>query len=276
MRAIAKTLWAIIIVIMFGFGLLTAENARQERIESVTSIDTSEADRAFEEAKRLIAEADRLTDEARRLTDEAEIHPLIAEAHRLRSEAERIVSELEKPIAETENQGSGDSMASGNDSSHGPAFESKPDATVDGETPKCSDITDKQWADFWEREQRCIAIDSAGKEFLIGITGGSENPNLYLTQSDMNIGITEQNKIERRRMNSLVQKVMEHLTEKQAAEFLKANEAWEAFALASAEVAALEYEGGSIQPLIWGRALFHLAKERNANLEELIETVSRP
>lgn len=276
MRAIAKTLWAIIIVIMFGFGLLTAENARQERIEPMASRDTSEADPVFEEAKRLRAEADRLTDEARHLTDEAKIHPLIAEAHRLRSEAERIMSELEQPITETEKHGSGDSMASGNDSSDDPVSESQPDSTVNGETPKCSDMTGEQWIDFWEREQRCIAIDSADREFLIGITGGSENPNLYLTQSDMNIGITEQNKIQKRKMDSLVQKVLEHLTEKQAAEFLKANEAWEAFAIASAEVAALEYEGGSIQPLIWGRALFHLAKERNANLEELIETVSRP
>ena len=77
-------------------------------------------------------------------------------------------------------------------------------------------------------------------------------------------------------MDFLIQKILEHLTEKQVAELLKANEAWKIFAPASAEVAALKYEGGLIQPLIWGRALFHLAKERNENLEELIETMNRP
>ena len=59
-------------------------------------------------------------------------------------------------------------------------------------------------------------------------------------------GIAGQNKIERRKKDSFIQKILEHLTEKQVAEFLKANEAWKIFTLASAEVAALKYEGGSI------------------------------
>lgn len=101
-------------------------------------------------------------------------------------------------------------------------------------------------------------------------------PNEPLTQTDMNIDITEKCNAERQKLDVLIQRVLERLTEKQTTEFLKANKAWEEFLFASAEVEGLQYEGGSIRPFIEGKAILGILKERVQNLESFVETVNKP
>lgn len=101
-------------------------------------------------------------------------------------------------------------------------------------------------------------------------------PNEPLTQTAMNIDITEKCNTEREKLNVLIQKVLERLTDKQTIEFLKANKAWDEFLSASAKVEGLQYEGGTIRPLIAGTAILPLLKERIQNLESLMERVNKP
>ena len=101
-------------------------------------------------------------------------------------------------------------------------------------------------------------------------------PNELLTQTDMNIDITKKCNAERQKLDILIQRVLKRLTGKQTTEFLKANKAWEEFLLASAHVEGLQYEGGTIRPLIEGGAILALLKERIQNLESLVETVNKP
>ena len=99
------------------------------------------------------------------------------------------------------------------------------------------------------------------------------SPDEPLTQTDMNIDMAKKCDVERKKLDTLIQRVLEYLTTKQTAEFLKANKAWEEFLLASAHVEGLQYEGGTIRPLIEGGAILTLLKERIQNLESLVETV---
>ena len=139
----------------------------------------------------------------------------------------------------------------------------------------CHEFANKYKLDISEIEQ-CF------EHFCTFLTASREHiqqtlfPNEPLTQTDMNIDITEKYHKEKRKMESLIQKILGRLTEKQTTEFLKANKAWESFIFASAEVEGLQYEGGTIRPLIEGKALVHLVKERIKNLEKMLETINKP
>lgn len=101
-------------------------------------------------------------------------------------------------------------------------------------------------------------------------------PDEPLTQTDMNIDITKKCDVEREKLDVLIQEVSKRLTENQTKEFLKANKAWKEFLFASAHVEGLQYEGGTIRPLVEGNVILGFLKERIKNLESLAERVNKP
>ena len=101
-------------------------------------------------------------------------------------------------------------------------------------------------------------------------------PDEPLTQTAMNIDMANKCNAERQKLDVLIQRVLKRLRGKQTVEFLKANKAWEEFLFASARVEGLQYEGGTIESFVAGKAILALLKERIQNLESLLERVNKP
>ena len=98
-------------------------------------------------------------------------------------------------------------------------------------------------------------------------------PNEPLTLQGMNEDIAKKYEDEKNKMDSLNQRILRDLTEKQITEFRKANKAWEDFIFASARVEGFQCAEGEKRPLVEGNVLVHLTKERIKNLEELIKKI---
>ena len=101
-------------------------------------------------------------------------------------------------------------------------------------------------------------------------------PNAPLTQTDMNIASYEDHKREKGELDCLLAKLDDILSDKQKEKFRDANEAWNTFVNASVEIEGLQYEGGTIRPMIESHAATQLLKERKEQIKELLTYLNQP
>ena len=88
---------------------------------------------------------------------------------------------------------------------------------------------------------------------------------------DMNIASADDCAREKEILENLIEEARELLSEEQKEQFKIANAAWNKFLEASVEMEGLEYEGGSMQPIIENLARTGLTKQRQVQIRGLIK-----
>jgi uncharacterized protein YecT (DUF1311 family) len=97
-------------------------------------------------------------------------------------------------------------------------------------------------------------------------------PNAPLQQSEMTRQSAERAGIADEQLKTLVERVRSLVRDDRAKQFDAAQASWEAFRKSSAEFSAAEFEGGSLQPMIYYLEREAITQNRCEVLKKLIET----
>jgi uncharacterized protein YecT (DUF1311 family) len=91
--------------------------------------------------------------------------------------------------------------------------------------------------------------------------------NSAMTQTEMNIVAAQVYERAERKLETIIAELKEYLSPEEIAKLDETNEAWRNYQRKHAELLASQYEGGSIQPLIYSSALESLTIARIVELE---------
>lgn len=91
------------------------------------------------------------------------------------------------------------------------------------------------------------------------------------TQLEMNMAASEEFKIADKQLNLTYNKLIKLLEPKEKSQLVDVQKSWIKYKEAHCKFEADQYEGGSIQPLIWYSCLQKITEQRNEYLQNFIK-----
>jgi len=91
--------------------------------------------------------------------------------------------------------------------------------------------------------------------------------NTAMTQAEMNIVARDAYRSAERKLDAILEQIKEFLSPEECALLEKANQAWRTYQKSHADFSASQYEGGSIQPLIYASTMEAVTVARIVELE---------